>query len=58
MGPRDRFKEASGSDFEYSSYIQSRLKVVYFSLYLCLAQRLKCSLKYILYHPHSHLYVQ
>ena len=29
-GPRDRSKEASGFDFEYSSYIQLRLQMFSF----------------------------
>jgi hypothetical protein len=33
MGPMDWFKEANGFDFEYSSDIQLRLKVVSFFLY-------------------------
>ena len=38
--PMDWFKEASSFYFEYMSNIQLRFKILFLSLYLCLAQRL------------------
>ena len=57
MGPRDRLKKASGFDFECSSNIQPRLKKSFLLIYTYVKDSMILYV-FILYPPHSHVYLQ